>query len=310
MRAIRLALIAAALGLLAWFAWTARDALSAVAWHEPRTLAALAMMLAAWIVGQVLAGIGWWILLGRTIGVRRAVAILLTTQIGKYLPGNVGQFVGRAYLARRHGVSVANSGATLTAEALLGIGTGLVLAVAMVALDPAGTAALADFLPGFSALATLAASLAAALAALVLFPARIARLVPADSRLRAVVPPPLPALALLQAAALAMLLYLVLAAALWALAPVFAGAPIPPSVAVAVLTAAYVTGFLVPGAPGGLGVREAVFVAGLAPYLGADDAMVIALVMRAATILGDGAIFIMGWLLLPPERDPIVAAPP
>lgn len=300
MRVVRIAMIVALALLMGWFVWSARESIAAVDWRDPKVIGAIAVMLLAWVAGQCAAGAAWWLLLGRAIGLRQAVGILLTTQIGKYLPGNVGQFVGRAYLGRRHGLTLPHCGATMTAEILLSIGLGLGVAVLMAALDPVGTEPLADFLPGFWVLTVLGGGVVGVLGALLFFPDRIGRLIPAGSRLRKLVPPPLPAPALALAICLHMGLYVILASGLWLVLPVFAGeAPVPFSVTFAVFGVATVTGLVTPGAPGGLGVREAVIVAGLAPFMAPDTAIVIALALRAATVLGDLAIFAIGWLLLP-----------
>lgn len=305
MRVARVAVLILMVLLIGALIWQARDTLATVEWFEPRTLGAIGVMLLAWIAGQCAAGVAWWVLIGRIIALRAAVAVLLTTQIGKYLPGNVGQFVGRAYLGYRHGVPLVRAAASITAEGLLSIGLGLGTALAMLALDPSGAGALAEFLPGFGLLVAIVAVVVGALAGLLFFPQRIARLLPADSRLQAVVPPPLPPAALGQAVLLHGLLFTILGFGLWLVMPAFADQPVPLSVSIAVFGVATVAGFVTPGAPGGLGVREAVIVTGLAPYCGAEDATVIALALRAATMLGDVAIFAIGWMLLPaPLRAP------
>jgi hypothetical protein len=299
MRMLRPIVIALMLGLIGWLVWRARDSLAAVDWLDPAVLWAVAVMLLAWVAGQVVAGVAWWILLGGATDLRRAVGMVLATQIGKYLPGNVGQFVGRAYLARRHGVPLATAGAAITAEGLLGIGIGLGLGLAMLFADPVRTAPLAGFLPDVRMMVLFGAIGGTVLVALLVFPRTLTRGLPATSRLRALVPPPLPPAALARAAVLHGGLILVLGAGLWLALPAFAPQAVPFSVALAVFGVANVAGFVTPGAPGGLGVREAVIVAGLAPYLGADTATVVALALRAATVLGDVVICGIGWALLP-----------
>ena len=50
---------------------------------------------------------------------------------------------------------------------------------------------------------------------------------------------------------------------------------------------AWLAGFVVPGAPGGLGVREVAFVALVAPAIDAPTAALVAVALRIATIAGD-----------------------
>ncbi len=54
---------------------------------------------------------------------------------------------------------------------------------------------------------------------------------------------------------------------------------------------AWVAGFLTPGAPAGLGVREAVMVALMDPVLGAGAALGTSIAFRLVSFLGDGLIF-------------------
>lgn len=70
---------------------------------------------------------------------------------------------------------------------------------------------------------------------------------------------------------------------------------------VAAFAVAWLAGLVVPGAPGGLGVREAMLVLQLTPGVGAATATAAALVLRAITLAGDVETALLGWLL---ERGP------
>jgi glycosyltransferase 2 family protein len=54
----------------------------------------------------------------------------------------------------------------------------------------------------------------------------------------------------------------------------------------------WVAGFITPGAPGGIGVREIVLITLLKPYLGESKALILSLIFRLITILGDFLLFI------------------
>lgn len=58
----------------------------------------------------------------------------------------------------------------------------------------------------------------------------------------------------------------------------------------------WAAGLITPGAPGGIGVREAVLIAILLPYLNEARALTLALVFRIITILGDGLFFATTYL--------------
>ena len=55
----------------------------------------------------------------------------------------------------------------------------------------------------------------------------------------------------------------------------------------AVAAGAWIAGFLLPGAPGGLGPREAVLTAGLAPFLGLETTLFVAFALRLCSIVAD-----------------------
>jgi hypothetical protein len=60
---------------------------------------------------------------------------------------------------------------------------------------------------------------------------------------------------------------------------------------------AWLAGYVVPGAPGGLGVREAMMVLLLSPILGAGTAVGLGVTLRVTTTVGDAVAFLIGlWL--------------
>jgi hypothetical protein len=63
------------------------------------------------------------------------------------------------------------------------------------------------------------------------------------------------------------------------------------------LALAWVVGYVTPGAPGGLGLREAVLVLGLSPVVGDAEAMAVALAYRLVTIVADALLAGGGFLL-------------
>jgi uncharacterized membrane protein len=59
-----------------------------------------------------------------------------------------------------------------------------------------------------------------------------------------------------------------------------------------IITVAWVAGFITPGSPAGMGVREAILVAALGPILGTGVALGVSIALRAVTTLGDGLAFL------------------
>ena len=78
----------------------------------------------------------WWLALRaaglRSASVTRASSAFLSSQLGKYLPGNVGHFAARHVLSRRHGVSHRVLLAATLLEALLLVAAAGTLAVLVI----------------------------------------------------------------------------------------------------------------------------------------------------------------------------------
>lgn len=68
--------------------------------------------------------------------------------------------------------------------------------------------------------------------------------------------------------------------------------------AIPVAIIAWLVGYLTPGAPGGLGVREAVFLSILGSTLQSETVLLSALLFRIVTILGDVILYVSGTVLL------------
>jgi uncharacterized membrane protein YbhN (UPF0104 family) len=245
----------------------------------------------AWVLaGLVLAGAGMvaiavpWStairLLGGDVRGLRHVAWYFVGEIGKYLPGGVWPVLGRSEMARRRGVraaaaygSVALSLAALYLAAMAG-------AVALVPLrlgDGVGTGwwwAAAVLLPlGLLALHPRAVAAGLRLAE------RVARrplevTVPSWGRSLGYVTSYLPAWALI-------------CLATWAVARALTPDASLGGVAFATLLA-WIAGFLAVPVPGGVGVREVVFIAaaGLDPGVGAATALVARVLFMAVDVVG------------------------
>jgi len=208
-------------------------------------------------------------------------------QAGKYLPGNVGQYLGRAALARRYGIPLHQSALTLVFET-----TGLIVTAAACALL-AGT--------GMSLAAPWKIGLlaAAAVAAPFLLIHVLERWFPeALHRRLGVARLPRPSVAALSGC---LALYAVgfvcwgLSFELLARGLFGAGSDLSWVRVVPAFALSWVAGFVTPGAPAGLGVREALLVGGTAPLYGPGTALAAALALRLVTVLGDGLAFLAGF---------------
>lgn len=223
----------------------------------------------------------------------RAESQLLVSQIGKYIPGNIAHLLGRAVLARADGVAGASiAGAMLLEVAFLLIAAILIVG-AMLLGAPGLMALLAAGLPEAAmgwpvAAAALAITVCVAAGQLYLW-RRAGR-------------PRLVLARVIQPVALHLSNFAVLGVSLWSVALVVAPQSGPATGlgighCVAIFATAWVAGFLLPGAPGGVGMRDGIIAIGLELFMAPGAALAAALLHRAASVLGDVTIFGIGMVM-------------
>jgi hypothetical protein len=245
---------------------------------------------------------GWRIMLGawgQRLDGWSAARIWTISSLGKYLPGKVWAIAGMALMAREAGVAPwAATGSAIVLQ-VLAVGTGAAVA------GLTGARALESARPGSGDALIVLVGAAVVGVALLLWPPVLRRLLQAtapDVGARAA-PAAGPVLFGIAANTVAWSGYGV---ALWLLARGLlpsAGLGLLP--AIAVFTASYLAGFLALIAPGGLGVREGLFILMLEGPLGIGPATALALASRlllTVTELGAAVPF-----LLFPRGKPSVA---
>lgn len=231
---------------------------------------------------------------GRPVEYAKLARILLLSQFAKYLPGNVGHHVGRVVLARRIGLPIDTVVVSMALDTMILLGAAVACSVPAFALmlsllQEHGAS------HGRIALATLG-FLSLALVILALVPVarreilRHGRLVvqlchrgtlPLFARGWLV-----HGLAFLFGATALYLLCSALdgsfSAAWWSV--------------VGVYTVAWLLGFVMPGAPAGIGIREVALLVGLSPLYGEEQAMAAAAILRLVTTTGDALVFLFALL--------------
>ena len=255
--------------------------------------------------------IGWRALLKGLqypVDVRPAAAIFCYTQIGKYLPGNIGHYIGRATLAKtRLGIPAGTSAISITQEAALVTLSAILVGLTCYSLpNAASTIELSILVPPWVLLAAILTSAALFVGLVAAWRARaihpknaISRFVllmtPTWSSIRATVPY-YACLSLINGLAVSII------AAPWLTLSLHA---------FLLLTAAYtlswLVGFLLPGAPGGLGVRESVFTLLLSGIFPPAVTLVVIGFARIATVCADFLVFLIGSYLMrqtPPHSCP------
>jgi len=272
------------------------DDLPDLAWGNPSLWIYLSLAFGSYALSQFLAALAW----ARTLSIfsvrlapGRAATQLLVSQIGKYIPGNVAHFLGRLALARADGVAGTVVGLALVVEIGLVLAAGGVLLAVLLLVAPdiiqpmiSGSSAATQRWLMIAAMCALGACVVAC--CWIVF--RRVRLEASSARLDL---PQLPFAFLLHLVNF-VILGLSLAFAVQAVAPGSgAGLFLPMSVFIA----AWTIGFLTPGAPGGIGIREGLIALGLGLAIGNGPALATALVHRALAVLGDLAVFLVGVFL-------------
>lgn len=295
--ALRLLSLVLVLASIAYLVHFARKNAAALPPFDP-TLGAIGTFTLAVLFYQVtlLSSATAWHLLLRGLGERpaprRSLAIFLVSQIGKYLPGNVGQYAGRWALAARSGVATGTVVASLVLETAGAVvvaagaaGLGLVAGHSAGLLPPLPWGRIALVTAGLAVVASIALAVSPALRA------RFAGRWPAER------PGPSVLAACLGLYALNLAIF---AGIVLALGSRFFGAPPAPFLPVAgVFAAAWVAGFVTPGAPAGLGVREVILTAGLTPLWGPGVAVAVPVLFRLVTVAGDPLALGVGFLIDP-----------
>jgi uncharacterized membrane protein YbhN (UPF0104 family) len=220
------------------------------------------------VSGVAMAGYGAvWPMTLRALGSEPPTGLLtafFAGQLGKYLPGGAWQYVGRAGLAARLGVPLRIGVGSLAIEASCSFVTAALVASLTLATTPSGAAiSAAILLAGLALLALLSRSTLAQRAV-----ADVGALRGATSR------------------------YLVdwipFGVAFWLIANGLYDVPFSDlPLYTGIFALAWLAGFVVVFAPGGLGIREAVIVALLRGRLGESEAIVLAAVSRIAFTLVD-----------------------
>ena len=249
--------------------------------------AKFAVALALYIGGGLLLGLAWALLVRLASGARPGVSHLfvghLRAQLAKYLPGNVFHYAYRHYAARRERVGHKALAFALALESILVITAAALLALGVVTDPRVNT--LAPFArhliwatPFVALFAWLGIGITGHRAGL--------------ERLR------------LQRTAGPLGIVLGMDIAFFVLAAIslrlICNAPdaLPLSAWCGWLALAWALGYIVPGAPAGLGLREAVLALGLTPVLGGADALAVALAFRLLTLLADAALAFAGFVFM------------
>ncbi|OBV11142.1 lysylphosphatidylglycerol synthase domain-containing protein [Erythrobacter dokdonensis] len=231
---------------------------------------------------------GWHfalVLCGSDASWTSSARIFLISQFAKYLPGNIGHLVGRVVLARNEGIAMATASAAMLIE-IVGV---LIAAGALVLAALALGAAPAVDTP-LLLVASLGVAMVCGGGATFILRGKLASI-----RLR-----PRIAAGLL---GLFILVFLCICAAQMVLLFSF-DATMPDAKATMIVGSAimvsWIAGFLTPGAPAGIGVREVSLLMLLQTLLEQEHILLAVAGMRLVTLVGDALMWV-GGLCLPAQ---------
>ena len=246
--------------------------------------------LTAWASSSILCDLGF------RVRSSILIAVLCVSQLARYIPGNIGQHIARGGMLAARGVAMTAVVTALGYEAVLAF----VAASSIAAVSLLWNSGLAIGNP-VGVIAVVGALALAAVFGLPLLAERLPARWPLRRSLAALREISRPTLLL------CLLIYLVncwlvglgLALIAWSL----------PNVAyvsllqyVGAFAVAWTAGFLVPGLPAGLGVRESILIVLLAPTLGMAPSLAIAALHRLSTTVADLIAAMIGFLLIWQER--------
>jgi hypothetical protein len=233
--------------------------------------------------------------LGHPLSAATLIGVLGVSQLARYIPGNVGQHIARGSMLGARGVPMPAVVASLGYEALLAFLAAATIAAAALLWEGSADRAQA---------AIMAIALILLLAGGILLLPRLAARLPVGRihRLLDALHGVSHRTQLLCFAVYAINCWLVglgLALIAWALPGT---APTGVAHYVGAFAVAWTAGFLIPGLPAGLGMRESVLIVLLAPSIGMASAVALATLHRLSTTAGDLVAAAAGFALLRRER--------
>jgi len=293
--------------LFAWYVVRSLRGHDLGVYSTPRAIIGIALAALCWSAGAPLLALAWRGMLS-ALGVRKSrrelTGIIGITQFAKYVPGNVAQYLGRVGMSLARGIPARALAVTLILETLLVVAAAIVVGVGTGALSEVGLQAVHNH---GAQLALIAVLVVFAIAGLFLF-----RKV-APALLRKFTPRYAPALdgallpsqsSLVRAFVLYCLMYGTLGLGLIVLAHLLLPEAAQDGwLLIAAFSLAWVVGFVTPGAPAGLGVREGLLLLMLAPVYSTASAGILVIALRIATTMGDVLTLIVGWLIRPREQS-------
>jgi len=252
------------------------------------------------VVTSIISGLAWSLLLkDQNISIKHSYIqeIFLLSQVGKYIPGNVAHHIGRVYLAKQYKIPVINSINSMLIETVWIIAIGASLAV-FALINMVDIEIFEKYVHLDIYLLMMMAFCALLIPWITIFiannylPTLVIR-VSGGSKL------PMPKLS---TAIFVSMLYLSVFIFMGLVIKLqftylFDVASNSIFLFACIFSISWIAGFLVPGAPAGLGIRETLLILMLSPLYGPTAAVSLTVFLRVTTVIGDGVAFVIGTVL-------------
>jgi uncharacterized membrane protein YbhN (UPF0104 family) len=201
--------------------------------------------------------------------------IIGTSQIGKYLPGNIGHIIGRVFLAKQYEIKLKEVTTSILYESLLLIFSGLLISI--------GYFIYFDHIDlGIDNKIIIYLFIVVSILILAFIISRKVKLFNF-----------LPNKHILYIILLNLFSFIILGLILFIIQYLLIDESISIIKLIIAIAISFVSGFIVPGSPGGIGVREFIFVTLLTSNLNEANALVMIVTLRLITVIGDIGMYLI-----------------
>jgi len=213
--------------------------------------------------------------------------IMGISQIGKYLPGNIGHIVGRAVLSKQYAINLKEVTTSIIYESLLLIYTGLMISIGYFfyfnQIDL-----------GIDNKVIIYSFISISILILIFIVSNKLKLISFLS-----------AKNILYIVLLNLFSFIILGLILFIIQSLLMDENISIIKLIIAIAISFVSGFIVPGSPGGIGVREFIFITLLSSDLNEVNALVLIVTLRLITILGDIGMYLIS-IKIQKEREKLI----
>lgn len=264
------------------------------------TLLGISICIFEYTIVMLLSAITWNLLL-KSLDIElshsKSIYIYFVSQIGKYIPGNIGHHIGRVTISRNYGLPTGKVVFSMTLEIVLIIFSALFISlIGWLLFDSISKASETVSIPIWN-IVVVCLFLLTIPYALKISLEWIVNKKQCNEDQPYVLPTPRISI-ILAALLLYTIAFSINGLILWTLSGIILqDFETNLLLYISIFAISWTVGFITPGAPAGLGVREATLIILFGMIFDNDNALGLAILLRIVTTLGDGAIFIVGHVI-------------